>query len=51
LQGRLPIWFRLNGVTGMAEANAALPAFIAEYNKKFAAGPESEENAFISLSA
>jgi hypothetical protein len=51
LQGRLPIWFRLNGITGMVKANAALPAFIAEYNKKFAVEPESAENAFIPLSA
>jgi hypothetical protein len=51
LQGRLPIWFRLNGITGMEQANAALPAFIAGYNRKFAVEPESAENAFIPLSA
>jgi hypothetical protein len=40
----------LTGITGMEQANADLPAFIAEYNKKFAVEPESA-NAFIPLSA
>ena len=51
LQGRLPIWFALNSITDMVKANAALPAFIAEYNRKFAVEPETSENAFIPLSA
>jgi hypothetical protein len=33
----------------MAEANAALPRFIAEYNAKFSLTPESGENAFVPL--
>jgi transposase len=49
LQDRLPVWFALNGITGMEQANAALPAFIAEYNAKFAIVPESSENAFVPL--
>jgi transposase len=51
LQGRLPIWFALNGITDMVKANAALPAFITEYNRKFAVEPETSEDAFIPLSA
>jgi hypothetical protein len=33
----------------MAKANAALPAFIAEYNAKFAVEPEVPDNAFVLL--
>ena len=51
LQGRLPLWFALNGITGMEQADAALPAFITEYNRKFAVEPETSEDAFIPLSA
>jgi hypothetical protein len=47
LQDRLPVWFALNGITGTEQANAALAAFIAEYNGTFAVPPESDESAFV----
>jgi hypothetical protein len=31
----LPVWFKLNGITAMAKANAALPRFIREFNQRF----------------
>jgi hypothetical protein len=44
LQDRLPLWFSLNGITRAEQANAALAVFIAGYNAKFAAGPESDDS-------
>jgi hypothetical protein len=35
LQSRLPVWFALNGIAGMKQANAALPRFIREFNRRF----------------
>jgi hypothetical protein len=35
LQSRLPVWFALNGVTMMEQANAALLRFIKEFNRRF----------------
>jgi transposase len=49
LQDRLPVWFALNGITGTEQANAALPAFIVEYNGKFSVPPESDESAFVPM--
>ena len=51
VQDRLPVWFALKGITRVEQANAALPAFITEYNSKFAVEPETSEHAFIPLSA
>jgi transposase len=51
LRDRLPVWFALNGITGREQANAALPAFIREYNGKFAVLPESADTAFVPLDA
>ncbi|MDR1229863.1 MAG: ISNCY family transposase [Spirochaetaceae bacterium] len=51
LRDRLPVWFTLNGIATREQANAALTAFIREYNAKFAVLPESAENAFVSLDA
>jgi hypothetical protein len=48
-QDRLPVWFALNGITAKEQANAALPAFIAEYNAKFAVEPEAPDHAFVPL--
>jgi hypothetical protein len=48
---RLPVSFALNGVIRAEQANATLPAFIAEYNGKFAVPPESGESAFVPLTA
>ncbi|MDR2803458.1 MAG: hypothetical protein LBB22_04110 [Treponema sp.] len=31
LQSRLPVWFKLNGITTMEQANAALPRFITAF--------------------
>jgi hypothetical protein len=33
----------------MEQANAALPAFIADFNSKFAVQPESSDSAFVPL--
>jgi transposase len=49
LQDRLPVWFALNGITSREQANAALPAFIREYNGKFAVLPEAADTAFVPL--
>jgi hypothetical protein len=35
LQDRLTVWFTLNGITTRKQANTALPAFIAEYDKAY----------------
>jgi hypothetical protein len=34
-QSRLPVWFALNGITTMEQANAVLPRFIREFNRRF----------------
>jgi transposase len=49
LQGRLPVWFALNGIKDMDAANAALPRFIAEYNRRFAVKPKNKRSAFEPL--
>ena len=49
LQDRLPVWFALKGIATVEQANAALPAFIAEYNGTFAIPPESADSAFVPL--
>jgi transposase len=49
LQDRLPIWFKLNGITNLEKANAVLPSFIVEYNARFAVLPEVSESAFVPL--
>lgn len=46
LQDRLPVWFKVNKISSIEEANAALPRFIAEYNKSFGVEPENTESAF-----
>jgi hypothetical protein len=47
LQSRLPVWFALKGITTMAQANAALPRFIREFNQRFHREPACpDESAF-----
>ncbi|MDR2740674.1 MAG: hypothetical protein LBB98_00745, partial [Treponema sp.] len=43
LQSRLPVWFKLNGVTTMEQANAALPRFITEFNQRFHREPACKD--------
>lgn len=45
LQDRLTKELRLRGISSMAEANAYLPEFIAEYNARFAVPPRGTESA------
>ncbi len=45
LQDRLVKELRLAGVDDMEEANAFLPAFMADYNRRFAVAPKGEEDA------
>jgi transposase len=50
LQSRLPVWFALNGITAMEQANAALPAFIREFNRRFHREPAcQDQTAFAPL--
>jgi hypothetical protein len=35
LQDRLPVWFKMDGITALEAVNHALPQFIAEYNTRF----------------
>ncbi|GHU00547.1 hypothetical protein FACS1894142_8610 [Spirochaetia bacterium] len=50
LQNRLPVYFKLNGITTMEQANTALPDFITDFNTKFSVTPISTDNAFVPLS-
>ena len=45
LQDRLVKELRLAGVDDMEEGNAFLPTFMADYNRRFAVAPKSEEEA------
>ena len=49
LQSRLPVEFKIHGITTMEAANAFLAAFIDEYNKKFGVVPEDPTPAFRAL--
>jgi hypothetical protein len=49
LQSRLPVEFKIQGITTMEAANAFLAAFIDEYNKKFGVEPEDPTLAFRAL--
>lgn len=51
LQDRLVKELRLRGISSAAEANAYLPEFIADYNRRFAVQPRSSEDAHRPLSA
>lgn len=49
LQSRLPVEFKINGVTTMEAANAFLAGFIVKYNEKFGVEPEDSTLAFRAL--
>jgi hypothetical protein len=51
LQDRLPKELRLRGVSSMADGNAYLPDFIADFNPRFAVEPRSSVNAHRPLTA
>ena len=46
LQSRLISELRLRGITTIGEANAYLPEFMADYNRRFAIKPEMESSVF-----
>jgi transposase len=50
LQDRLVKELRLRGISSAAEANAYLPEFIADYNRRFAVAPRCAEDAHRPLS-
>lgn len=47
LQDRLVKEMRLAGLSGMEAANAWLPGFIADYNRRFAVAPKDQQDAHI----
>lgn len=48
IQGQLPFWFWLHGVTTIEEANKLLPKYIKYFNKRFAIkAKDSEHSAFV----
>jgi transposase len=51
LQDRLVKELRLRSICSMAEANAYLPEFVADFNRRFAVAPRSAEDAHRPLSA
>jgi hypothetical protein len=52
LQSRLPVRFALNGIAAAEQANAALPRFIREFNRRFHREPACRDRtAFVPLPA
>ncbi|MGO1651880.1 ISNCY family transposase [Senegalia sp. (in: firmicutes)] len=49
LQSRLPVEFKIHGITTIEQANTFLAEFIVKYNKKFGVVPEDDTPAFRSL--
>ena len=49
LQSRLPVEFKIHGITTIEQANAFLNEFIVKYNNKFAVVPEDDNLAFRCL--
>ncbi|HLS53080.1 MAG TPA: ISNCY family transposase [Tissierellaceae bacterium] len=49
LQSRLPVEFKIHGITTIEDANAFLVKFIEKYNKKFSVEPEDFKSAFRDL--
>jgi transposase InsO family protein len=49
LQDRLPTYFKLNGITGREQFNAAAPQVMDWFNRRFAVEPESAETSFVPL--
>lgn len=50
LQSRLPVEFKIAGITTIDEANEFLKSYILEFNKLFAVEPQDAESAFRPLS-
>jgi len=51
LQSRLPVEFKIAGITTIDEANEFLKCYIPQFNKLFAVEPENPESAFRPLSS
>jgi len=51
LQDRLPVWFKLEGVAGIEQANMAIERFMSDYNARFSVEPAEPESAFVPLDA
>jgi hypothetical protein len=52
LQSRLPVWFALNSIITMEQANATLQRFIREFNRRFRREPSChDDTAFAPLPA
>jgi hypothetical protein len=49
MQDRLPVFFKLEGIETVEQANGAFPRFIADFNKKFSVEPTSDDNYFKPL--
>ena len=49
LQSRLPVEFKINGITTIEDANKFLYEFMKLYNEKFSVEPENPVDAFIKL--
>ena len=49
LQSRLPVEFKINGITSFKAANVFLQSYMNDYNRKFAVSPENSQSAFRDL--
>lgn len=49
LQSRLPVEFKLHGITTIEQANSFLSEFMVKYNRKFSVSPEDNTSAFRAL--
>jgi len=49
LQDRLPIWFKMKGITNMEQANQKLYQYVTIFNRKFAVLPQTTDSSFIPL--
>ena len=49
LQSRLPVEFKIRGITSIEVANAFLAEFIIKYNEKFGVEPENPDSSFRDL--
>ena len=49
IQSRLPVEFRIRGITTIEQANAFLPVFIKLYTKRFGVQPINENSKFVKL--
>lgn len=49
VQGQLPQWFFLHGIDSVEKANAALPRYVEQYNKKYAVPAAVSDPFFVPL--